>query len=69
MSELREYFSERADIVDVVEVRTLNGGVNYFLKIDGTYSTDAADGMLEYHRNELLRVLKAEGIELGVRFS
>ena len=62
MSELRTYFEANLPWLEVVEARTDDGGVDYFLKIDGTYSEDGADGMLEYHRKELKRVLKAEGL-------
>lgn len=61
MSALKEYFEANLPWLEVVEARTGNG-VDYYLKIDGTYSEGGADGMLEYHRNELKRVLMAEGL-------
>lgn len=62
MSELKEYFADHADLLDVYEIKTANGGIDYFIKIDGTYSEHGAEGMLEFHRSELKRVLKAEGL-------
>lgn len=62
MSELKAYFEANLPWLEVVEAKTEAGGIDYYLKIDGTYSEGGADGMLEYHRNELKRVLKAEGL-------
>lgn len=62
MSALRGYFADHADSLDIYEIRTANGGIDYFIKIDGTYSERGAEGMLDYHRSELRRVLKAEGL-------
>lgn len=68
MSEsLRDYIAERADIIDVFEVRNQDGGIDFMLKIDGTYSDDGAEGMLEYHRQYFRDVLKFEDIEIGKR--
>ena len=67
MSELKKYIAERLDLMDVYEVRTANGGIDYFLKIDGTYSDYGSVGMLQYHREEFRRVLKSEGLTIGVR--
>ena len=68
MSELIDWLNDHADIMEVVEMHTVdNGGVNFFVKIDGTYSKHGAEGMLEYHQREFRRVLASEGIVLGVR--
>ena len=67
MSELKRYIGERLDIMDVYEVRNESGGIDFMLKIDGTYSEHGAEGMLDYHRDELRRVLKSEGLVIGVR--
>jgi len=62
MSALKEYFADHVDLVNVYEVRSAHGGIDFMIKIDGGYSDDGAVGMLEYHRKELKRVLKAEGL-------
>lgn len=64
---LKSYIAERLDIMDVYEVRHEDGGIDFMLKIDGTYSQDGAEGMLEYHRDQLRTVLAYEGLQIGVR--
>lgn len=60
---LREYFEERMDFVRVMELKSDDGGVDYVIRIDGTYfGDDATDGMLAYHAKYLRDVLKAEGL-------
>lgn len=62
MSALKEYFADHVDLLNVYEVRSANGGIDYMIKIDGGYSDEGAEGMLDYHRQEFRRVLKAEGL-------
>lgn len=64
---LRDYIAERADIIDVFEVRNQDGGIDFMLKIDGTYSEHGAVGMLDYHRQYFRDVLNFEDIQIGVR--
>lgn len=64
---LKSYVAERLDLMDVYEVQNDKGGIDYMLKIDGTYFDGGRDGMLEYHRKEWRDVLKSEGLEIGVR--
>lgn len=64
---LIDYVAERLDLMDVYEVRNESGGIDYMLKIDGTYSDEGADGMLEYHHKEWRNVLRSEGLQIGVR--
>lgn len=62
MSALRDYFSWHIDLMSLMEVRNERGGIDYVLKIDGTYSDEGAEGMLEYHRDLLRAVLEDEGL-------
>ena len=58
---LKEYFAERMDFLQLVEVKN-DGGVDYMIRIDGTYFGDGADGMLDYHNDLFKKVLRAEGL-------
>jgi len=62
MRTLRDYFEDNLDWLEIVEVKTENNGFDYCIKIDGTYSFEGKEGMLEYHRDELKRVLLTEGL-------
>ena len=65
---LREYFGERIDFIRVMELKSDDGGVDYVIRIDGTYFGDLGDlgveGMLDYHAKYFRDVLKAEGLDV-----
>ena len=62
---LRQYFEKRMDFVRVMELKSDDGGVDYVIRIDGTYFGDeATDGMFDYHAKYFRDVLKAEGLNV-----
>ncbi len=62
---LRQYFEQNLDFLRVMELKSDDGGVDYVIRIDGTYfGDDATEGMLAYHAKYFRDVLKAEGLDV-----
>jgi hypothetical protein len=59
---LKQYFAERMDCVQIIELQLDDGYVDYLIRVDGGYSKPAAEGMFDYHKDYLKKVLRAEGL-------